>query len=431
MAVIYPFRGIRYNPEVVGDISKVVTQPYDRIGPKEEEEYRKRSPYNIVRVIGGKVPPEDDAEYGRRAETFRRWLAEGVLVEDQEPGLYAYWQRFEWDGTLHTRKGFVALLDLRESGVRAHERTLKGPKEDRLKLLRATEANFGHIFLLYRDPSLAASRAISEAVEGKDPLVRAVDDFGNEHLLWRVTDPAAVEAAREALRPLTVFIADGHHRFETAVTFMQECLAKGWKPVPPETFTSRMVTLVNTEEPGLVIRPIHRIVHSLPSFDFGAFLKGLEGDFRVEALGSLEEARERLAAGLGKEHVFVFYAEGRFHAVSLRDESAIERLVPGGKPWEWKRLDVSILHAVFERLLGVDAEALAKQTHVDYTPYAEAAVRAVNEGRAQMAVLLNPTRVEDVLAVAEKGERMPQKSTDFYPKLLTGLVAVRLRIRKG
>ncbi len=431
MAVIYPFRGIRYNLEVVGDLSAVVTQPYDRIGPKEEEEYKRRSPYNIVRVIGGKVPPEDDSEYRRRAETFRKWLEEGVLIEDPEPGIYAYWQRFEWDGREYTRKGFVALIDLQKSGVKAHERTLKGPKEDRLKLLRATEANFGHIFLLYRDPSLKASNAISDAVSGKPAEMRAVDDFGNEHLLWRITDPAVIEAAKETLAPLQAYIADGHHRFETARIFMEECFRKGWKPVPPETFTSRMVTLVNTEEPGLVIRPIHRIVHSLPGFDYGKFLKDLEDEFRVEPLKSLDEARERLHAGLGKEHVFVFYSGGEFHAAVLKDEGAIERLVPGEKPLEWKRLDVAILHAaIFERLLGIDAEALAKQIYVDYTPYADKVIEAVDQGKAQLGVLLNPTRVEDVLAVADAGERMPQKSTDFYPKLLTGLVAMRMRIEK-
>ena len=431
MAVIYPFRGVRYNPEVVGDLSKVVTQPYDRIGPKEEEEYKRRSPYNIVRVIGGKVPPKDDSEYARRAETFRKWLAEGVLVRDPEPGIYAYWQRFEWDGVTYTRRGFVALIDLKESGVKAHERTLKGPKEDRLKLLRATEANFGHIFLLYRDPSLKASNAISDAVSGKPADMRAVDDFGNEHLLWRITDPAVIEAAKETLAPLQAYIADGHHRFETAKIFMEECFQRGWTPVPPESFTSRMVTLVNTEEPGLVIRPIHRIVHSLPGFDYGKFLKDLEGDFRVEPLGSLDDARERLHAGLGKEHLFVFYSGGKFHAAVLKDEGAIERIVPGDKPLEWKRLDVAILHAaIFERLLGIDAEALAKQTYVDYTPYADKVIEAVDQGKAQLGVLLNPTRVEDVLAVADVGERMPQKSTDFYPKLLTGLVAMKMEIKK-
>ena len=432
MAKIYPFRGIRYNPEVVGDLSQVVTQPYDRIGPEEEEEYRRRSPYNIVRVIGGKVPPSDDAEYARRGETFRSWLSRGVLVRDPEPALYAYHQEFSWEGETYTRKGLVALLDLQDSPVKAHERTLKGPKEDRLKLLRATEANFGHVFMLYRDPSRSASGTADAQVAGRAPDMEARDDFGNRHLMWRITDEAVIQAAWKVLEDLPVFIADGHHRFETAVTFMQECFAKGWKPIPPETFTSRMVTLVNTAEPGLVIRPIHRIVHSLSSFDQDRFLKKLEQDFRVEPL-SPEEAAARLAAGRGKEHVFVFYfPKGRAYAASLRDPERIPELVPGERSLAWKSLDVSILHkAILERLLGITEETLAAGTNVSYTPYRDEVIEAVDRGRGEFGVLLNPTRVEEVLEVASQGERMPQKSTDFYPKLLTGLVMMAMEIDKS
>jgi uncharacterized protein (DUF1015 family) len=432
MAKIYPFRGIRYNPEVVGDLSQVVTQPYDRIGPEEEEEYRRRSPYNIVRVIGGKVPPSDDAEYARRGETFRSWLSRGVLVRDPEPALYAYHQEFSWEGETYTRKGLVALLDLQDSPVKAHERTLKGPKEDRLKLLRATEANFGHVFMLYQDPSRRASGAADALVAGRPPDMEAVDDFGNRHLLWRITDEGTVRLAAEALQDLPVFIADGHHRFETAVTFMRECFSKGWKPVPPESFTSRMVTLVNTAEPGLVIRPIHRIVHSLAGFDPDRLLRALEADFRVEPLSSLEEAGRRLAAGLGKENVFVFCLPGgRLYAISLKDAGRIPELVPGERSLAWRSLDVSILHkAVLERLLGIDEGRLAAGTNVSYTPYREQVVEAVERGEGQLGILLNPTRVEEVMAVAAQGERMPQKSTDFYPKLLTGLVAMKMEIEK-
>ncbi|RLE30103.1 DUF1015 domain-containing protein [Candidatus Acetothermia bacterium] len=402
------------------------------MGPKEEEEYRSRSPYNIVRVIGGKVPPKDEAEYARRGETFRNWLSQGVLVRDPEPALYAYYQEFGWEGETYTRKGFVALLDLQGSPVKAHERTLKGPKEDRLKLLRATEANFGHIFMLYQDPSRRASGAADQAVAGRPPDMEAVDDFGNRHLLWRITDEQVIRKAEEALANLPVFIADGHHRFETAVTFMQECFSKGWKPIPPESFTSRMVTLVNTAEPGLVIRPIHRIVHSLHDFDPDRLLRELERDFRVETLSSAEEAQARLSAGAGKEHVFVLCLPGeRFYAISLRDEGRIPELVPGERSSAWKSLDVSILHkAVLERLLGIDEGRLAAGTNVSYTPYREQVIEEVERGKGQLGILLNPTRVEEVMAVAAQGERMPQKSTDFYPKLLTGMVAMKMEIEK-
>jgi len=431
MAKIYPFRGVRYSPEVVGDLSLVVTQPYDRIGPGEEEEYRRRSPYNIVRVIGGKVPPEDEAEYARRGETFRRWLSEGVLVQDPEPGLYAYYQEFHWEGKAYTRKGLVALLDLQESPVKAHEKTLKGPKEDRLRLLRATEANFGHIFMLYHDPSRRASGKLDEAA-GRPPDMEAQDDFGNRHMLWRITDESTIRAAQEALEGLPVFIADGHHRFETAVAFMRECFSKGWRPIPPESFTSRMVTLVNTAEPGLVIRPIHRVLHSIPGLEPDRLLKALEGDFHLEALSSAEEAQRRLEAGLGAEHVFVLVLPGeRFYSVSLKGEEKIPELVPGEQSLAWKSLDVSILHkAILERLLGIDEERLSAGTNVSYTPYREKVIEAVARGEGQVGILLNPTRVEEVLQVAAQGERMPQKSTDFYPKLLTGLVAMKMEIGK-
>ncbi|MCD5408219.1 DUF1015 domain-containing protein, partial [Candidatus Bipolaricaulota bacterium] len=349
-----------------------------------------------------------------------------------EPALYAYYQEFDWEGKTYTRKGLVTLLDLKESPVKAHEKTLKGPKEDRLKLLRATEANFGHVFMLYQDPSRRASGAADAQVAGRPPEMEATDDFGNRHKLWRITDEGVIRAAREVLEALPVFIADGHHRFETAVTFMQECFSKGWQPIPPESFTSRMVTLVNTAEPGLVIRPIHRIVHSLPGFDPDRLLKELEADFRVEALSSPEEAQRRLAAGLGREHVFVLVLPGgRFYAVSLREEGKIEKLVPGERSLAWKSLDVSILHkAVLERYFGIDEGRLAAGTNVSYTPYREEVVEAVEKGEGQLGILLNPTRVEEVLAVAAQGERMPQKSTDFYPKLLTGLVATKMEIQK-
>ncbi|MGC9529396.1 MAG: DUF1015 domain-containing protein [Candidatus Bipolaricaulaceae bacterium] len=432
MANIYPFRAIRYAPEKVGDLSTVVTQPYDRIGPEEQRRYQERSPYNIVRIIGGKLPPEDDSDYARRGELFRRWLGEGVLVQDAEPALYAYHQEFSWEGRAHTRKGLVALLDLRGEGVKAHEDTLRGPKEDRLKLLRATEANFGHVFMLYDDPGRTASELVHARAAESTPDAEARDDFGNRHLLWRVADPQVVHEVQRALADLPVYIADGHHRFETARTFMAECLAKGWQPRGPESFTSRMVTLVNVAEPGCVIRPTPRVVHSLSGFVPDEFLRRAEQDFEVEALSSLQEAKRRLAEGLGIEHVFVAYTGGKFWALSLPDDAPLERLVPGRRSPQWKRLDVAILHkAVLERMLGIDEEKLSQQTNVHYAEHAEAAVRAVDQGRGQVAFLLNPTQVEEVMAVAAQGERMPQKSTDFYPKLLTGLVAVKMDIDRG
>ena len=430
MAKIFAFRGIRYNPKVVGDLSPVVTQPYDRIGPKEEAEYLARSPYNFVRLIGTKIPPQDEREYERRAQLFREWLAQGILVRDERPGFYLYRVRFSHDGKSYERWGFVALLDLRESQVKKHERTLRGPKEDRLKLFRATEAHLEHIFLLYRDPERRATQALRSAVGSRAPDMQAKDDFGNVHEMWHVSDRAVVEAVQAALLPLPVYIADGHHRFETAGIFMEECFQKGWRPLGPESFTSIPVTLVNVAEPGCVIRPTPRVVHSLPRFSLAEFLRRVQEDFAVEECRDLAAARERLSQGLAQgEKVFVAASTGKFFALKLRKKP--EEVVPGEHAPAWKRLDVAILHkAILEKILGIDEETLARGTHVEYTHTAEEAVALMDDGKGQIAFLLNPTRVEDVLAVADAGEPMPQKSTDFYPKLLSGLVAMKMDIAK-
>jgi len=429
MAVIHPFRGVRYNATIVDDLSSVVTQPYDRIGPHEMQDYLRRSPHNIVRITGGKRPPAEEADYKKRAELFGSWLDQGVLQRDPDPGLYAYHQVFEHEEQTWTRRGIVCLLDLREGGgAKAHERTLKGPKEDRLKLLRATRANFGHIFMLYSDPQRRASGLIEAQISGQPAAARARDDFGNEHILWHVTDEATVENVRAALAEVVPYIADGHHRFETARVYMDECLKRGLEPSGPESFASRMVTLVNVAEPGCVVRPTPRIVHSLPNFSLEMFLSQAERDFEVGPLPSLEAARTHLQEGAAAGRpVFVAYTRGRFFGLALRDPTSVERLVPGPHTQEWKRLDVAILHgAILERMFGITEEKLASQTHVDYAHDALEAVRTVDAGKGQVAFLLNPTRAEQVMAAADRGERMPQKSTDFYPKLLTGMVAMKM-----
>ncbi|MBC7170066.1 DUF1015 domain-containing protein [Candidatus Bipolaricaulota bacterium] len=431
MAVIHPFRGLRYNPAIVGDLSQVVTQPYDRIGPDEEREYLRRSRYNFVRLIGTKSPPQNEAEYARRAALLQTWMHDGILVHDERPGIYLYRQSFTHGGQSLVRTGIIALLDLAQSGAKAHEHTLRGPKEDRLKLFRATEAHLEHIFLLYRDPGRRATSAAERAIAGRPPDATAKDDFRNAHELWYIADPDTVQVVQDALLPLELYIADGHHRFETAQAFMRECLAKGWKPASPQSFTALPVTLVNVDEPGCVIRPTPRVVRDLPAFSSQRFLAAARGEFAVAKLGSLALAREFLAAARGKAHAFVLYSEQTFWSLTLRDERRLDDLIGGDHPPAWKRLDVAILHkALLEPHLGIDDEALARQMNVDYAHTDEEAIALVDAGKGQAAFLLNPTRVEEVLAIADLGASMPQKSTDFYPKLLSGLVAMTMEIEK-
>ena len=320
MAQIIPFRGYRYDPEIVGDISAVVTQPYDRIGEKEQEIYYGRSPYNIVRIIKGKPQPGDDGEnvYTRAARFLSEWIEKGVLKRDSTPSFYAYHQEYTFNGERLVRKGVIALGKLEPEKVHAHERTLKGPKEDRLKLIRATEANFGHIFMLYSDPARRADAALGGAIDGLPPTIAAEDDFGNIHRVWRITDPAVISAVQDALSDKDLYIADGHHRYETAVNFMRECQEKGWRPAAPESFDHRMMTLFNIDEPGMTIRPIHRLVHGIAGFDPEGFVTRAEEEFEV-AEHPDRAAMEEAVRGGEARHAFGVYTGGRFYTFTLRD----------------------------------------------------------------------------------------------------------------
>ena len=431
MAQIIPFRGVRYDRQRVGDITSVVAPPYDRIYEREQAVLYERSPYNIVRITKGKPSPNDNGEnvYTRAADSFMAWLKDGILVRDEAPTLYAYHQKYMFEGEQLTRKGVIALAKLEPEKVHAHERTLKGPKEDRLRLMRATEANFGHIFMLYADPTRAADEALQSAIDETASTLEAMDDFGNRHTVWEVTDSGVINAVQLALSDKDLYIADGHHRYETAVNYMRECQEKGWKPAAAESFDGRMMTLFNIDEPGMSIRPIHRIVHAVPNFDPQVFLAKAQEDFEVSVHGSLAEMKQAMKAGRGR-HTFGCYTNGVFATLAMRDVGVMDALITD-RSSDWRHLDVSILHtAILDRLLGIDAAALEEQRNVTYTVDITHGVKMVDEGEEQLFFLLNATTADEVRRVADRGEKMPQKSTDFYPKLLTGLVLSKMEIDK-
>jgi uncharacterized protein (DUF1015 family) len=412
MAQIIPFRGYRFDPKKVGEITKVVTPPYDRVDPETQEACYARSPYNIVRIIKGRAEAGDgEAQnvYTRAAEHLREWVAQGVLVRDEEPGLYVYHQEYTFEGRRLTRKGIIALGKLEPEKVHAHERTLKGPKEDRLNLMRATEANFGHIFMLYDDPARTADRLVGRAIEGKTPLIEAKDGDGNAHRVWRVKDRAVISSIQKALAPKDLYIADGHHRYETAVTYMRESEEKGWAPAAPESFDVRMMN----------------------GFDIEHFLSKAEEHFLVERHATFAEMEAATRAGRA-DHTFGVYAGGVAASLTFLDEKRMDKLLSGEWSTDFRRLDVSILQAaILDPLLGIDAAALEEERNVTYTVSLEKGKQAVESGAEQVLFILNPTSAEQVVRVADHGEKMPQKSTDFYPKLLTGLVVARMEIQKS
>jgi len=433
LAQIIPFRGYRYDPAVVGDISDVVTPPYDRVYPDVQQACYQRSPYSIVRIIKG-LAEESDSDgnnvYTRAAEHLNEWIGKEVLVRDAEPALYAYHQTYSFEGARLTRKGVIALGKLEPEKVHAHEKTLKGPKEDRLKLMRATEANFGHIFMLYDDPARATENALQVIVGNELPLIEAVDGDGNTHKVWRITDDAVIGAIQEALRDKDLYIADGHHRYETAVNYMDECLEQTWQPAAPESFGVRMMTLFNVSEPGMSIRPIHRLVHGIENFDIERFLEAASEHFQVERHGSLDALISPTLDGR-QQHVFGCVGKDTYVTLALKDEAIMDMLVSSDRSEDYKKLDVSILHAaILDRLLGVDSQALEEQRNVTYTVDAESGVAKVKSGEEQLFLYLNATSPDEVVRVADHNEKMPQKSTDFYPKLLTGLVLTKMEIAK-
>jgi len=423
-----PFRGWRYDSATAGDLAKLISPPYDIIDPALRDVLFHQSKYNIARIIKADrdtaAPPGQS--YAAAGRLFDAWRQKGVVRQDPEPAIYVYEQHFEVHERKFSRTGMAALVRLQElgDGILPHESTLTGPREDRLELLRATATHFGQIFGLYPDPERGVDAILNEAKQ-KRPLAQAADASGHLHRLWAIADPEKLAAVQSLMSDKGILIADGHHRYETALAYSRE---------RPDLEGARfvMMTLVNMSNPGLVILPIHRLVRNLPDFDRVRFLAALRKRFEVRAYpgdsSAVREAvRGSMAARLSEgDHAFGLYLnDDNFYEVTVSDADALARIQSGSEAR--RRLDVTILHQlVFEDMLGIGPERVKAQSNVGYVkdfPHAiQDAVRAVASGEGQAFFLLNPARIEDVRTVAANNERMPQKSTFFYPKVYTGMV---------
>ena len=412
---IAPLRGVLFDPAKAGPLDALLAPPYDAISPAEREALLARSPHNAVRLI---LPEgEGDARYPNAARTYREWLAAGALRRDPVPAFYRYQQVFTAEGRSFTRTGFIGRVRLRrfdEGVVVPHERTLSGPKADRLKLTRACGAWFSQVFGLYPDPSGAAEAAF-EAVAGLPPEAEAETADGTTHRLWRLTDPEAQARLQAALAGARVYIADGHHRYETMLALRDELRTEGAQYGP--LFLCRM------EDPGLAVLPTHRIVHSLSRFDLPRLVRAAAELFTVEEepVAAADAVRAGLARRGERAPTLGLCSGGRLFFLSLREDADTARALPG--PPVLRRLDVVLLHSlVLERILGIDRAAQEKQTNLRYVKDLAQALQLAREPDVQAAFLLNPTRVADLKTVADAGEVMPQKSTWFFPKLASGLV---------
>jgi uncharacterized protein (DUF1015 family) len=440
MARIYPFRAWRYNPSAVR-LDDVVTQPYDKITPAMQQAYYQRSPYNLVRITLG-LPELFDAEHGenvytRAARDFRSWREQGVLTQETEPCVFAYAQRFRVPGTdaVKERRGFIALgklHDYNERVVFRHEQTLSKPKSDRLNLLNATHAHFGQIFMLYSDPAGSIEKILYEGSGAAD--VEVTDEYGVLHRLWRVNSPAAIRLLTTAMADKKLIIADGHHRYETALNYSKLHAAKGEakaesntndlpQPLYPEAAV--MMTFVNMDSDGLLVLPTHRVVHSLANFDPKAFFVAAEQFFSIEPLPTAQASS--YIGKLAQQKGTAFVAVTKTGAFLLRAKPEAIAPLLAALPERQRQLDLSQLHAVvLDKLLGLDAEKVREQTNLRYLRDAQEAVEQVRKAEADVAFLTNPVTMEQLKEVAFAGEVMPQKSTDFYPKLLSGLAIYAL-----
>jgi uncharacterized protein (DUF1015 family) len=441
MALVQPFRAYRYNPEVVS-YDRVLTQPYDKITPKRQEEYYASDPHNLIAIEKGRVLSDDTPQrnvYTRAAASLRSWIGENVVRRDPAPAFYAYSQEFTVPGTSvrRHRRGFVGagkLEDYSANVIFRHEYTLSGPKADRLELLRHTRMHTGQLFMLYADPQLQIDIILDEVEASQQPVTQLLDEYGVTHRLWTIAQQERIFAVQKAMADQKLVIADGHHRYETSLSFRNECRTRAGKLVPDAPYEFSMMTFINTRSEGLTILPTHRVVGNLRDFSWSAVRRYLEPWFATEVfpVSGQWEGRsaqtnflEQLAAGKSRRAIGVFpKAEpgtSAFYILTLRPEADLAQILPGLSRLQ-RQLDVVLLHqGILEPALGITPHAVAAEANLRYEREALTALAAVTCGNAQVAFLLNAVDVDLVMNVATAGEVMPQKSTDFYPKLLSGI----------
>jgi uncharacterized protein (DUF1015 family) len=441
MAIISPFRAWRYDPVRV-PVQQAVTQPYDKITPAMQERYYQASPYNLVRIILGKRAAEDgdaDNVYTRAAAAFQNWRRTGVLRQDPAASIYRYTQTFKAPGSDATaeRRGFIALGRIEDYSAHVvfrHEQTLAKPKADRLDLLRATRAHFGQLFMLYSGGGKVDALLDSAVAANAIPDIAVTDEYDVVHRVWRVSDASVIAGVQEQMRDRKLIIADGHHRYETALSYRNERRATAETGSGlPASYDLVMMTFIDMSRPdkdnhGLLILPTHRLVFGLSSFSAERFQTEARKFFSVEEADAGVDAARATAilqkagyAGTAllavtPEHVFLLHSPkdlgpAWFGKVSLRQQG----------------LDVVQLHkCLLEGVLRISEEAIRNQENVSYCRDAADALAQVRSGKAQIAFLMNPVRIEQLRDIALAGEVMPQKSTDFYPKLLSGLTIYAL-----
>ncbi len=416
MAEIKPIRALRYTDKA-GTLASCVCPPYDIVSEEEYAALCAANPYNLIRL---ELPVGGENRYENAGKLLAAWLRDGILARDETPGIYLYREAFSVAGKQYAFDGLVCLVGLRPFSDRVvlpHEETLSKAKADRFNLMKATGCNFSSVYSLYRDESGEIRQKLREA-QALPLLAEFADSEGVTHTLRKIEDPAEIGFLVQAFADKQLFIADGHHRYETALRFREELAANG----NPNGWEADhiLMTLVDLEDDGLVVLPTHRLITGMP-VDRDMFLARAAEQFTATAYPDVTKA-EAVLAQHADRHAFALYTGGSGFTLLVGKESA-DRLQVDGRSDAYARLDVTVLHTLLlERVLGIDRENMAKQINLRYTRSAAAAVASVQRGESGAAFLLNPTRIAEIRAVAEAGDKMPQKSTYFYPKLKTGLL---------
>ena len=447
MAEIHPFQALRYNTERIA-LKDALTQPYDKITPAMQDRYYAASPYNLIQIEKGRTLADDapaNNVYTRAAANLNEWLANRVLVQDAAPGIYIYSQEYLIPGThaRRTRTGFVALgrlEDYEKQIVFRHERTLSAPKTDRLELLRHTKVQTGQLFMLYDDSAKRVETLLDQMMRVNTPL-EMVDEYSVTHRLWPIFDRDFIAHVQQHMADKKLVIADGHHRYETALNYRNECRQKTGTSDPMAAHEFAMMTFINTHSKGLTILPTHRLVRNLANFTFERFRKSIAPFFDWysypfsnpdERAASFAEFRKDLEdRGRVRRAIGIYPGDSAFYLFLLRRDTDLEDLLPDLSESQ-RNLDVVLLHRlILEKGLGITAEDVTAEKNISYEREVDAAVGAVDGGEAQLACFLNPVHIDQMMKIALSGEVLPQKSTDFYPKLLSGIAIYRVEGQLG
>ncbi len=429
LAEIKAFKGLVYNTKTAGNIEQLTCPPYDIISERERNEYLSANPHNVVRL---ELPSEQNGmdKYLSAAEVLTQWQSQEILVSQDEESLYIYEESFEVLGKAYSFKSLICRVKLSpfsEGVVLPHEQTLSKAKQDRLNLMKSTNCNFSQIYSLYFDDKNEDSTALLlDDCSKKLPIIHEfTDDSGVTHKLWQIIDSVVIDKISRQFKDRKLYIADGHHRYETALNYKNH-LNEIEKLTEYSAANYVMMAVVDIENSGLVVFPTHRIVRDLQEFDVDSLLSKLRDNFEIAEcnISGCEEIAKQLDSSYEKgEKAFILYtSDKRYHKITLRDISVMDKFMPDMSDAS-KGLDVNVLHTlILEDKLGIDKENMANQINLTYTRDIEEAISNVDRGKANCAFLLNPTKTSEIADVASVGEKMPQKSTYFYPKLITGLV---------